>query len=222
MILLYPSISLCYVLSPSPPHRPFSRSPRPHRGSLQTPAEDAAGFGGHGRAAQPSPQNSPAEHPAATHPLPGHISPLCQDWGVPAPTALMPSRLHPGGHIHKERLQDESPNSAKHRSPRSLVSASAEVGCSLAKHMHKSQRRAELGRLAPSQSHLLGPLHPPTGLILPGPGSLLLTAQHLPTQLCSEPPGFLGTCPPTHRSRPRRLCRLPRKSAPTQLSPAAG
>lgn len=87
--------------------------------------------------------------------------------------------------------------------------------------MCKSQRHAELGRLAPSQSHLLGPLHPPTGLILPGPGSLLLTARHLPTQLCSEPPRFLGTCPPSHHSHPQRPGRLPRKSTPTQLSRAS-
>ncbi|XP_055647759.1 uncharacterized protein LOC129782826 [Falco peregrinus] len=57
-----------------------------------------------------------------------------------------------------------------------------------------------------------GLLHSPTGLLLRGPRSPLLTAQHLPMRLCSETPGFLGTCPPPHCLCPRRPCHPPRKA----------
>ncbi|XP_005059088.1 PREDICTED: leucine-rich repeat extensin-like protein 5 [Ficedula albicollis] len=203
MILLYPSVSLCYVLSPAPPHRPSAGSgcPRPkHRPRTQ--------LWGRGT--------------VATSPTGSHL-PGAPGAGSARPHSPGTARLRPGGHTREERWWDESQTQRGPEAPL-LVRSQRRNRDSLVKYRWKS--RPGTGR-ASSYSRCIPGMAPSYSRSIPLmvlrysrsiPGMALSYSRSIPAMVPRYSRSIPGMAPRYSRSIPGAD---PANPAPTQTRPAS-
>lgn len=218
MILLFPSVSLGYLLSPlSPASSLLQESPSPPRQLANTIRRRSRFWGTGQSSAGITPRPPPAQHPAATRATAPVTSPRRARTGeprFPQPRRRLGSAR--GGHVRKERLQDES-QIQQSTAPPSPTPSFQQVPTSAA--VWQSTCVNPSGALTWGVGRHIHPLRPPHGSDPawtwkpPANSSAPSDAAML-----RKPPRFFGG--PALRPTARTLGGC--GSAPTPLGPAAG